>query len=175
MRHPFLINFSRVGVLALLCCCAHGPAAAQAARPARVWNSILGVRVGSTLNEARAKLRKLGTRGVENDSKKDGHAEEGEEREGGRKEVWNLKRGAFGYVVFKTDYEGRVTWVSGFVRPGREIPFSTLGDLTAASGKSDSQIFWNVPNEAGGYRLVAKGPAGKARVVYLFTLALPSH
>ena len=164
---------SRVGALSLLCCCGHGLAIAQ--KPVRVWDSILGVRVGSTLNEARAKLRRLGSSGAEDELKKDGRAEEHEEREGGHKESWKLRKGSFGYVVFQTDYQNRVTWVSGFVRPGREIPFSTLGDLTRAAGRNDSQVFWNVPNAAGGYRLVAKGPSSKARVIYLFSLATPTR
>ena len=169
--HPLLSNFSRVGVLVLLSCCGQGIVAAQ--KPARVWDSILGVRVGASLNEARAKLRRLGTSGAEDELKNEGPVEEREERGGGHKESWKLRKGRFGYVVFQTDYRNRVTWVSGFVRPGREIPFSTLGDLTRAAGRSDSQVFWNVANAAGGYRLVAKGPSGKARVVYLFSLATP--
>ena len=171
IRHPLLSNFTRVGVLTVLCCCGEGIATAQ--KPARVWNSILGVRVGSTLNEARARLRRFGSRGAENELESEGRGERSEEREGGHKEAWKLRKGSFGYVVFQTDYQNRVIWVSGFVRPGREIPFSTLGDLTRAEGQSDSQVFWNVPNATGGYRLVAKGPSGKARVVYLFSLATP--
>jgi len=66
-----------------------------------------------------------------------------------------------------------VVWVSGFVRPGREIPFAKLGDLTRAAGKSDAQVAWSVPTSTGAYRLVAKGLGGRASVVYMFSLTAP--
>jgi hypothetical protein len=129
---------------------------------AKVLDSILGVRIGSSLEEAHAKLKGLGTVG--------GRAT----REGGRKEAWTLKGGEFTSVAYKTDASGRVVWLTGFVRPGREIPFSKLGDLARANGKDETEAAWTVESPGGGgYRLVAKGPGGRARVVYLLSLDAP--
>ena len=128
---------------------------------AKVIDSILGVRIGSSLEEAHAKLKDLGTVG--------GRAT----REGGRKEAWTMKGGDFTSVAYKTDGAGRVVWLTGFVRPGKEIPFARLGDLARATGKDANEAAWTVETPEGGYRLVAKGPNGKARVVYLLSLSAP--
>jgi hypothetical protein len=145
----------------------------SSARSVKVIDSILGVRIGSTLAEARSKLKGLGTLGGQEEKKGEGEAQsEPEEKlEGVRKEAWALKKTDYAYIVYRTDLQGRVIWVSGFVRPGREIPFKKLGDINQATAKTDSQIAWTVEQPGGGYRLVAKGPSGKARIVYLFSLA----
>lgn len=148
------------GLLFVVCSLGAGRAGAQAGG-AKVADSILGVRIGSSLEEAHARLKDLGTVG--------GRAT----REGGRKEAWTLKGGDFTSVAYKTDAAGRVVWLTGFVRPGREIPFSQLGDLARATGKDETQAAWTVETPGGGYRLVAKGPNGRARVVYLLSLAAP--
>lgn len=138
-----------------------GSAVAQKSKEARVINSILGVSIGSTLEETRAKLSPLGTGGGR------------DTRDGGRKEAWTLKGTDYATLAFKTDGKGKVVWVSAFARPGKEIPFSKLGDLSKAARAADSQAIWNVETPQGGYRLVAKGPNGKASVVYLLSLAFP--
>lgn len=125
-------------------------------------SAILGVGIGTTLEEARARLGPLGTSAGR------------DTREGGRKEAWTLTGTDFATIALKTDKRGRVLWVSGFVRPGQEIPFSQLGDLTLATLKK-GQAVWNVPTPAGGYRLVAKGEADRAGVVYLLSLAAPKR
>lgn len=136
----------------------HNPALAAQEKKLRVVDSILGIRVGSSLEDAHKKLKSRGTFGGR------------DTQAGGRKEAWTLKKTEFSSIAYQTDREGRVVWVTGFVRPGREIPFSKLGDLERAASKSDSQVMWSVKTPEGGYRLVAKGPDGKARVVYLFLL-----
>lgn len=136
---------------------------AQAAKTsgegARVIDAVLGVGVGTTIDEAHAKLKDLGTVG--------GRAT----RDGGRKEAWTLKKTEFTSVAYKTDARGRVQWVTGFVREGHEIPFERLGDLARATAVAETEAAWNVETQEGGYRLVAKGPGRKARVVYLLSLA----
>ncbi len=128
---------------------------------ARIADSVLGVRIGAPLDEARAKLDPLGTNGGR------------DTREGGRKEAYVLKETDYLHIAFKTNRQGEVVWISGFVRPGKEIPFSELGDLALAKDATDSQAIWNVQTAEGGYRLVAKGQNGRARVVYLLTLSTP--
>jgi len=139
-----------------------GPAAlAQKSKDARVINSILGVSIGNTLEETRAKLTPLGTGGGR------------DTRDGGRKEAWTLKDTDYATLAFKTDRKVKVVWVSAFARPGKEVPFSRFGDLSKAARAADSQVIWNVGTPQGGYRLVAKGANGKASVVYLLSLTLP--
>ncbi len=128
---------------------------------ARIADSVLGVKIGATLDEARAKLAPLGTHGGR------------DTREGGRKEAYALKETDYLHVAFKTNRRGEVVWVSGFVRPDREIPFSAFGDLSLAPGATDAEAIWNVGTPGGGYRLVVKGQNGKARVVYLLSLGTP--
>jgi hypothetical protein len=136
-------------------------ASAQESKEIRAINSILGVSVGSSLEETRAKLTPLGTGGGR------------DTRDGGRKEAWALKDTEYGTLAFKTDSKGKVVWVSAFARPGKEISFSQLGNLSKAARAADSQAIWNVETPQGGYRLVAKGVNGKASVVYLLSLAFP--
>lgn len=137
-------------------------ALAQKSKEIRVINSLLGVSIGATLEEAKAKLTPLGTGGGR------------DTRDGGRKEAWTLKGTDYATLAFKTNGRGRVVWVSAFARPGKEVPFSKLGDLSKAAA-SDSQAIWNIetPQSGGGYRLVAKGTKGKASVVYLLSLEFP--
>ncbi|HVF57018.1 MAG TPA: hypothetical protein VM934_12765 [Pyrinomonadaceae bacterium] len=133
----------------------HG--AGNGKRP-KVVDSILGIRLGSSLEDAHKRLKSLGTVGGR------------ETREGGRKEAWTLKKTEFASIAYKTNDEGHIVWMTGFVRPGKEIPFSKLGDLTQAARQNRSEVVWNVVTPEGGYRLVAKGPEGRARVVYLLSL-----
>jgi hypothetical protein len=137
------------------------PHIAVAQKRSQVEGSILGVSVGARLDEARVRLDRIGT--------SDGRTT----RDGGRKEAWHLRETAFASIALKADAKGRVVWVSGFLRPGREIPFDKLGELTLAEGVTGTQAIWNVETPSGGYRLVAKGQNGKAGVVYLLSLAAP--
>jgi len=142
-------------------------AAAQTAKEplktkkAPITDSILGVSIGTSLDDAHRKLERLGTSG--------GHPT----RRGGRKEAWTLKKTDFTSLALQTDAKGHVVWVTGFLRPGKEIRFSKLGDLSLAIRNKESQAIWNVETQEGGYRLVAKGANGKARVIYLLSLAVP--
>lgn len=150
-----------VALLSFLPLASPRPALAHNGGGERVADSILGVKIGMGLEEARAKLKNLGAFGGR------------DTRDGGRKEQWTLKKTQYTYVVYQTDGQGRVKWVTGFVRPGREMPFAKLGDLRAAARKSEQEATWNVERPEGNYRLMAKGAGGKARLVQLVSLALP--
>ncbi|MEP6743823.1 MAG: hypothetical protein ABJB61_15105 [bacterium] len=141
----------------------------QKAEQARVIDSILGVGIGTSLEEAHAKLDRLRTR-KSRESRAE-REEENEEREGGRKEAWALKATDYSTVALQADREGRVVWITGFVRPGEEIPFAKLGDLSSAVAVTDTRAIWNVVTPGVGYRLVAKGKNRKAGVVTLLSLA----
>jgi hypothetical protein len=146
---------------------------AQKGKGKQVTNSILGVGIGASLVQAHAKLDRLSTHESRSMREDETREEETEEREGGRKEAWTLKATDYTSVALQTDREGRVVWITGFLRPGKEIPFAKLGNLSSAIGLTDSRAIWTVATSDGGYRLVAKGQNGKARLIYLLSLATP--
>jgi hypothetical protein len=148
------------------------PVLAQKIERTRVIDSILGVGIGTTVKQAHAKLDRLRKREASGTREADPR-EEAEEREGGRKEAWTLKTTDYLSVALQTDREGRVVWITGFVRPEKEIPFAKLGDLSSAMGVTSSRAIWNVATPTGGYRVVAKGQNGKARIISLLSLATP--
>jgi hypothetical protein len=133
--------------------------AAQNGKPTiRVSDSILGVRIGSSLEEAHAALEGLGTFG--------GRAT----RDGGRKEAWTFQKTDFSSLAYQTNGKGRIKWVMGFVRPGKQISFSKLGDLKQTMKNSPSEVVWTVETIPVSYRVGAIGMAGRARRVYLIAL-----
>ncbi len=141
--------------------------AQQRARP-RVLDSILGVGIGTTFDKAHEKLDHL-----RKGEKGDREEQENEEREGGHKELWSLMATNYSSVALQTDREGRVVWITGFVRPEKAIPFAKLGTLSQATTVTDSRATWNVATPGGGYRLIARGRNGKALVISLLTLSTP--
>lgn len=163
--------------LLLLIFLAASVGAAQKIERAGIPDSILGVGIGSSLDQAHAKLDRLRTgraRMAHEESAAEREREEQEqEREGGRKEAWALRATSYATVALQTDREGRVIWITGFVRPGKEISFATLGNLSAAALATDKKAVWNVVTPGGGYRVIAKGENGKARVISILSLASP--
>jgi hypothetical protein len=142
--------------------------AAQISNPSRVSDSILGVRIGMSSQDVQKKLDPLSVA-----TGRPGYKDEDEDKErdeGGTKRAWSLKGTDFSSVALKINERGRVVWVTGFVRPSKEFLFSELGDTSLAVRATDSQAIWNVATPNGGYRLVAKGQNGRARVIYLFSL-----
>jgi hypothetical protein len=86
------------------------------------------------------------------------------------KEAWTLKETQFKTIAYKASEKKGINWVTGWVREGSEIPFSSLGDLKSAARSTDVQAIWNVSSPSGNFRLVAKGTNGKASVISLFSL-----
>lgn len=131
--------------------------------PAYAQESTLidGIGIGTSIEDARSILGRIGTGGGRNT------------RDGGRKEAWTLKETDFSTLAFKTNGAGRIVWISAFIRPGKEVLFTKFGDLTKTTSSSKSQAIWNVGSARGGYRLVVKGTEGKANVVYLLSLDFP--
>jgi hypothetical protein len=139
--------------------------AAQTGNRSRVSDSILGVRIGMSLEDARKQLEPLSipaARATNTDEDDD---------EGGTKRYWSMKGTNYSSVALKTNAKGLVVWVTGFVRPSKELLFSELGDTSLAVRATDSQAIWNVATKNGGYRLVVKGQNGRARVIYFLSLA----
>src|SRR5439155_6874912 len=122
--------------------------------------TILGIRIGSDLEEVRSRLDRLAI-DVPRDRK--------EEREG-RKEAWPPRGTQYKSIALQTNRAGKVVWGTGFVRPGKEIPFFRLGKASRAIRYTDGEAIWNVRGASGAYRLVAKGQNRKASVIYLLSL-----
>ena len=156
LRGPVSL-FTLAAAICLLSFTAH----AQGGKDTVLVDSILGVSVGTSLTDAHARLDSLGT----NDGRNT--------KERGRKEAWTFKETDFVSLALKTNKRGSVVWVSGFLRPGREIDFAKFGDVSRATLSNDSEAVWNIATPTGGYRLVVKGGGQKARVVYMLSLALP--
>ena len=124
-------------------------------------SSLGGIGIGTSLEDARLILNRIGTGGGR------------DTRDGGRKEAWTLKETEFSTIAFKSNGAGRIVWISAFVRPGKEVEFTKFGDPAKATSWSESQAIWNVGSARGGYRLVAKGMERRANVVYLLALDFP--
>jgi hypothetical protein len=123
--------------------------------------SIAGVSVGMDLERARDVLKPLGT---------GGSGEEEAEERGSVKEAWSLKSGDFKTLAYKADEKGHIKWVTGWVRPGKEIPFSSIGDLKHAARSQESQAIWNVSGPSGDFRIVARGIGAHASVITFMSL-----
>ena len=147
--------------LAAAICLLSFTAYAQVGKDKVLVDSILGIGIGSNLNDAHARLDPLGINGGR------------DTKERGRKEVWTFKETDFASLALKTNKQGSVVWVSGFLRPGREIDFAKFGEVSRATLSNESEAVWNIETPAGGYRLVVKGGGQKARVIYMLSLALP--
>lgn len=137
-------------------------AAAEKVKPAQT--SLLGVRVGMTLDEARSLLDAAGT------SDMPATPEIGSR---GIKIAWMMPEGTFSNVALKADRKGRVVWVTGFVRPGNEVRFTELGELSTAARATDVEMIWNFRTPEGSRRVVAKGQGGKASVITIMSTELP--
>jgi hypothetical protein len=121
---------------------------------------ILGVRIGSTIEEARAKVDPF------RDPASDTITEKKEP--GRRKTYWKLAHPEYSWIIVRPNPEGRITQISAFLRPETPKPFDQIGDLKHAATNLANMAVWNVdqPNNLS-YRLVAKGENGRATNVIL--------
>ena len=166
-----------------------------AARSAKVITSILGIELGSALDEAHEKLDKLSAPGTPpkeegGDAEKKEHdtdeqsekpreekeprehnPEVGEEREEGHKVLWQLAGTDYSAVYVTADDRERIDSITGFLRPEKQTPFNAIGEISKAPVKDDSSVVWDVlrPDEPL-FRVVAKGSNGKASSIRLFVV-----
>lgn len=148
----------------------------QTNRRPSMTDSILGIRIGNRWEEVQEKMERLSTTRRSKREKENEKRAGQDDDEGGRKMAWMLRGTRFKSIALKTNDDGRVVWVTGFLRPGKEISFAELGDLARASTSTETAAIWNVATETGGYRLVAKGQHGRASVIYLLSLTgTPQH
>jgi hypothetical protein len=136
-----------------------------AAQSVKVTVSILGLDLGSTLEQAHAKLDKLSD---------PAHPPKEEEEGPERKILWQLARTDYSAVFVKSDESKRITHINAFVRPGKEIPFEKIGDTKKAPLQDVNTIAWDVlrPNHPL-FRVVAKGADRKANNITIFVVKRP--
>ncbi|MGI8889836.1 MAG: hypothetical protein ACR2G0_03515 [Chthoniobacterales bacterium] len=137
----------------------------KAASTVKVQTDILGLELGVSLEAARVKLNPLGTPGKP-------ALEEGEKPEEGDEQhrvLWHLTRTDFKNVYVKTNDEDQLIYISGFIRAGKEIPFSKIGEVEKAPISSESAVAWDVvrPNKPL-LRVVARGENKKASSITIF-------
>ena len=126
-------------------------------RTEAAFDSIHGIRIGTTFEEAQKLLDPLGESGGV------------KTRDGGRRHAWTLREGELQSIALRATKEGKVKWVTGFYRSGQERPFESIGSLDKAQFTPQEAI-WNVVTDTGAYRIVAKGANKKASVVYFLKL-----
>ena len=121
---------------------------------------ILGVRIGSPFEEARAKLELLRDPATETIREK--------KEPGRRKTYWKLAHPEYSWIMVRPNAQGRITQISAFLKPETPKPFDQIGDLKRAATNVDNMAVWNVnqPDHLR-YRLVAKGADSRATNIIL--------
>ncbi len=132
------------------------------AESVQVKTDLLGIELGSEVESARHQLEKWIVAG--NPSKEPADREEAE-----RKILWELKETDFASIFVKADEQDRITYMIGVLRPGKEIPFASIGEVEKAPVRTDHDIAWDVvrPNKPL-IRVVASGNQGKAASITIF-------
>lgn len=167
----------------------------SAARSVKVVTSILGIQLGSALDEAHEKLDKLSAPGTPpkeeggEDEKKEHDADEkrekagdekeeqedkpkvGEEQEEGHKVLWQLAGTDYSAIYITADDKERIDSITGFLRPERQMPFNAVGEVSKAPAKDDNSVVWDVlrPDQPL-FRVVAKGSNGKASSILIYVV-----
>ena len=124
---------------------------------------ILGVGVGTTIEEAREKLDSL------RDPTSTGFRDKKRSAGGkGEKAYWRLRGTEFSWIMAWANKEGRIVRLSIAVPTEKPKPFAEVGDLSRATTNQEHVATWNVsrPNKLS-YRLVARGPNRRATNIYL--------
>ncbi len=140
------------------------------AKSVKVMTSILGITLGSSLEHAHEILDKLCDKAHRPKEEK-----EEEEGEGEHKVLWELAKSPYGFVFVKADDKERITYISGFLRKGKEMPFEKIGETKKAPLQDENTIAWDVlrPKQAP-FRVVASGLNRKANNIMIFVVKRPS-
>jgi len=90
------------------------------AESVQVKTDLLGIELGSEIDSARRQLEKWID--PSRPSKVPADREEGEQ-----KVLWELKETDFASIFVKADEKERITYMIGVLRPGKELPFASIG------------------------------------------------
>jgi hypothetical protein len=134
------------------------------AESVRVKTDLLGIELDWELEAARHQLDKWLAPG--RPSKEPVEGDEGE-----RKVLCELKENDFASIFLKADEQNRVIYMIGVLRPGKEIPFASIGEVEKAPVRTDHEIAWDVvrPNKSL-LRVVANGSNSKAASITIFAV-----
>jgi hypothetical protein len=144
----------------------------QAAESVKVDSTILGLHLFDSLERAHELFDPLA---------EPGHpameaAKDRGEREEEKKVLWQLARSDFKSVLVKTNERGAVTYLTGFLRPGKEIAFEKIGEIGKAPILSDRTVAWDVVRKGEVLtRVVARGENRKASSISVFVVKRPIH
>ena len=152
----------------LLLCCAALPAFAQTesadTSPAREKQKataepkiaesgeLLGVGIGMTMREARAKLDPL----------RDPAAPRDEKEKYGSRAYWKLRETEFDWIMVWANRDKKIVRIRAVLRPDNQKPFSEIGELAKANPNGPNAAAWNLTAPAGPVRVSALGGEGKA-------------
>jgi hypothetical protein len=140
------------------------------AKSVKVMTSILGITLGSSLEHAHETLDKL----CDNAHRPKEEKEE-EEGEGEHKVLWELARSPYGFVFVKADDKEKITYISGFLRKGKEMSFDKIGETKKAPLQDQNTIAWDVLRlKQAPFRVVASGLNRKASNIMIFVVKRPS-
>ena len=142
-----------------------------AARSVKVQTAILGIELDSTLESAHSKLDSLGQPSAR---PLDGVGEAAGRTEDEHKVSWQLAKTDYGSVFVKADEKERITYIAGYLRPGKEMPFDKIGQLEKAPVLTDRVVAWDLvrPNRPL-IRVVARGSERKANSITMFIVKRP--
>ena len=141
------------------------------AEAVNVMQSILDLEPGSSLEQAHAKLDKLSDPAHPPKQEEEG-LEKGEASE--HKVLWQLAETDYSFVFVKADDQERISYIKGFLRPGKEIPFDKIGDAKKAPVQDANTIAWDVlrPDHPL-FRVIATGADRKATSIMIFIVKRP--
>jgi hypothetical protein len=139
-----------------------------AAKSVKTISDILGVELGASLADAHEKLD-----GLSDPARPPKLAKGGE---GEVRALWQIEKGPFASVYVKANEKREIEEITGFVRPGEEIPFAQIGEVQKAPLQNDNAVVWDVIRpDRPRMRLVAEGSERKARVIKLFVVPRPTR
>ena len=126
--------------------------------------TVLGIGIGTQIDEARAKLEPL-REAVETppDAKEQAN----------KRIYWKLKETDYEWLIAWANSKGQITRLRARLREGSEKPFSEIGDLARAMINTPDQAMWNVTGgKRPAFRLIAQGKDRRAITFYMFALEL---
>ena len=143
-----------------------------AAKSVKVIHSILGIELGMERDKAVAKLEKLSDPKQPPKKEKPQPGEQGEHE----KSLWQLLGTDFSAILLASDEDERITSIDGYLRLGKEIPFSKIGPLDKAPVRNDTLVAWDVlrPKQPL-FRVVARGNYSKATRLTIYVVERGSH
>lgn len=146
-----------------------------AAESVKVQTDLLGLEMGMSVEAAHRKLDPLSDPAkpfVEEGGKdEDGQEKQGEEQ---HRVVWQLAKSDFSSIYIKADRADRIEYISGVLRPGKEIPFVKIGQVEKAPISSENNVVWDmVRPKKPLIRVVARGENGRASSLTIFVVRRP--